>query len=113
MSQTPGIVELAEQAVRGLRIGATAGTVYLRIKLPRWWDWALGRDPADRDMTPIHQANADHIYATATSLRGLLIKMCQIIGTRSDVFPTPYVRTLSKAQDQVPARAFEVGIQVL
>ena len=107
MSQTPAIVELAEQAARGLRIGATAGTVYLRIKAARWWDWALGRDPADRDMTPIHQANADHIYATATSLKGLLIKMCQIIGTRSDVFPAPYVRTLSKAQDQVPARAFE------
>ena len=57
MSQTPAIVELAEQAARGLRIGATAGTVYLRIKAARWWDWALGRDPADRDMTPIHQAH--------------------------------------------------------
>ena len=39
-------------------------------------------------------------------LRGLLIKMCQVIGTRSDVFPAPYVRTLSQAQDRVPPRPF-------
>ena len=101
------ISQLLERAYRGSRIGYTAACVWLRIKIPRWWDRLLRRDPADRDMTPIHQRNADHIFHTATTLKGLLIKMCQIIGTRSDVFPPVYVKTLSKAQDRVPPRDFE------
>src|SRR5262249_40715963 len=53
-----------------------------------------------------HQRNADQIYRTATHLRGLLLKVCQVVGTRSDVFPPEYVRTLSRAQDRVPPRPF-------
>jgi predicted unusual protein kinase regulating ubiquinone biosynthesis (AarF/ABC1/UbiB family) len=96
-----------ERVARGAQIGTSAAQVYLRYKLPRWYDRALGRDPKSRDMSAVHQRNADQIYALATRLRGLLIKMCQVIGTRSDVFPPEYVRTLSKAQDAVPPRAFE------
>ncbi len=96
-----------ERLYRGSRIGWTAACVYLRIKLPRWQDRLLRRDPKLRDMTPVHQRNADHIFHTATRLKGLLIKMCQIVGTRSDVFPPAYVKTLSKAQDRVPPRGFE------
>ena len=95
------------RVVRGLRIGATAALVYLRLKIPRWLDRLRGRDPGQRNMTAIHQANAEHIFATASDLKGLLIKMCQIIGTRSDVFPAPYVKTLSQAQDRLPPRPFE------
>ena len=97
----------ARRAYRALRIGYTAGCVWLRYKLPRWWDRLRRVDPDARDLTAIHQLNADQIFETATSLRGLLIKMCQIIGTRSDFFPPPYVKTLSKAQDRVPPRPFE------
>jgi aarF domain-containing kinase len=32
--------------------------------------------------------------------------VCQVVGTRSDVFPPEYVRTLQRAQDRVPPRAF-------
>ncbi len=99
--------KLAERAYRSLRIGFTALCVWMRLKLPRVWDRLLGRDRAERDMTPFHQRNADQIFHTATQLRGLLIKMCQVVGTRSDVFPPPYVRTLSQAQDRLPPRAFE------
>ena len=91
---------------RAGRIGHVAGSVYLRYKLPGWYDRALGRPKDARDLTRVHQANADQIFRTATQLRGLLIKMCQVIGTRSDVFPPPYVHTLSKAQDRVPPREF-------
>jgi predicted unusual protein kinase regulating ubiquinone biosynthesis (AarF/ABC1/UbiB family) len=100
-------VEL-ERAVRGAQIGYTAVCVWLRIKLPAWWDRLLGRTPDARDLSAIHQRNADQIFATATRLRGLLLKVCQVVGTRSDVFPPEYVRTLQKAQDRVPARPFEV-----
>ncbi|MBW2280589.1 MAG: AarF/ABC1/UbiB kinase family protein [Deltaproteobacteria bacterium] len=92
---------------RSARIGYTAACVWLRYKGPRWWDRALGRDPDARDLTRVHERNAEQIFETAVHLKGLLIKMCQVIGTRSDFFPPPYVKTLSKAQDQVPPRDFE------
>src|SRR5262244_3653952 len=99
---------LLERALRTSRIGYTAGCVWLREKIPSWWDRARGRDPEKRNYSRIHQRNADQIYRTATRLRGLLLKVCQVVGTRSDVFPPEYVRTLQRAQDRVPPRAFEV-----
>jgi predicted unusual protein kinase regulating ubiquinone biosynthesis (AarF/ABC1/UbiB family) len=98
-------VEL-ERALRTTRIAWTALCVWLREKLPTWWDRWRGRDPAKRDFSAIHRRNAEQIYRTATSLRGLLLKVCQVVGTRSDVFPPEYVRTLQRAQDRVPPRAF-------
>jgi ubiquinone biosynthesis protein len=46
------------------------------------------------------------IFDTAIELRGLLIKMCQVIGTRSDIFPPEYVQVLSTCHDRLPPRDF-------
>ncbi|HXX49492.1 MAG TPA: AarF/UbiB family protein, partial [Myxococcota bacterium] len=105
-------VEL-ERVSRATRIGFTAVCVWLREKLPQWWDRARGRDPEARDYSRIHQRNAEQIYRTATRLRGLLLKVCQVVGTRSDVFPPEYVRTLARAQDRVPPRPFAVIREVV
>ncbi|MGH7291390.1 MAG: ABC1 kinase family protein, partial [Myxococcota bacterium] len=90
------------------RIGYTALCVWLRVQIPTRFDLLLRRDPKARDRTRVHQRNADQIFRTAVRLRGLLIKVCQSVGTRSDVFPPQYVRTLQQAQDRVPPRPFEV-----
>jgi predicted unusual protein kinase regulating ubiquinone biosynthesis (AarF/ABC1/UbiB family) len=97
-----------ERVSRASRIGYTALCVWLRVQTPTRWDRLLRRDPGARNWSGIHQRNADQIFRTATSLRGLLIKVCQVAGTRSDVFPPEYVRTLQQAQDRVPPRSFEV-----
>ncbi len=97
-----------ERVSRASRIGYTALCVWLRVQIPTRWDRLLRRDPGARSWSRIHQRNADQIFRTATELRGLLIKVCQVAGTRSDVFPPEYVRTLQKAQDRVPPRSFEV-----
>jgi predicted unusual protein kinase regulating ubiquinone biosynthesis (AarF/ABC1/UbiB family) len=97
-----------ERFTRATRIGYTAACVWLRVQVPTRWDRLRGRDPGARDWSRIHQRNAEQIFRTAMRLRGLLIKVCQVAGTRSDVFPPQYVRTLSRAQDRVPPRAFEV-----
>ncbi len=101
------IGEAVERVVRSTRIGYAAACVWLRYKLPSWLDRLSGRDPKDRNLDGIHQKNADQIYRTATELRGLLIKMCQVIGTRSDVFPPAYVKTLSQTHDRLPPREFD------
>lgn len=102
-----------ERGVRATRIGYTALCVWLRVQIPTRWDRALRRDPKARDWSRIHQRNADQIFRTATRLRGLLIKVCQVAGTRSDVFPPQYVKTLQQAQDRVPPRPFEVVRRVV
>ncbi len=96
---------LFERAYRALRIAWVAVSVYLRYKIPRSWDRLLRREP--RDLTEVHERNADQIFNTAIRLKGLLIKMCQVIGTRSDVFPRPYIKTLSQAHDRLPPRPFD------
>ena len=104
---------IAERLYRNARIGWTALCVWLRYKTPQWWDRLLRRDPAQRDMAAIHQRNADQIFDTAVSMRGMLVKMCQVVGTRSDVFPPQYVKTLSQCHDRLPARDFETIKQVV
>ena len=88
------MLKLLESFYRANRIGYTAICVWLRYKMPKWYDQLRGVDPDDRDMSRIHQRNADQIFNAAVSMRGMLIKMCQVIGTRSDVFPAQYVKTL-------------------
>ena len=98
---------------RRIRIGWTALCVWLRYKLLMWWNQARGRDPDPAALHRMHQRNADHIFNTAVSLRGMLVKMCQVIGTRSDIFPREYVDTLAKCQDRLPPRPFDTMRQVV
>jgi predicted unusual protein kinase regulating ubiquinone biosynthesis (AarF/ABC1/UbiB family) len=51
-----------------------------------------------------HARFAEDLYRLATDLKGVYIKTGQFVGTRSDVFPEAYVRSLSRLQDRVPAR---------
>lgn len=95
-----------DRVYRSGRIGFTALCVWLRYKTPSWYDRLRGADPDARDKSGIHARNALQIFNTAVSMRGMLIKMCQVVGTRSDVFPPEYVHKLSECHDRLPPRAF-------
>lgn len=96
---------------RSTRILRVAATVYASYKVPELVAWTLGRtnghapDRAARAET--HRRNAQLVFDTAIELRGLLIKMCQVIGTRSDIFPPEYVKVLQQCHDRLPPRPFE------
>lgn len=100
-------MNLAERAYRTGRTAVLAARVYGSYKLPRWFDRARGRNPDDRDLSGVHDRNAWMIYRNAIALRGLMIKLAQVIGTRSDVFPPQYVKVLSQCHDAVPPRSWE------
>ena len=55
-----------------------------------------------------NRTSASSIYEAAVELGGMILKGCQFIGSRSDVLPPEYVEVLSRLQDRVPARPFEV-----
>jgi predicted unusual protein kinase regulating ubiquinone biosynthesis (AarF/ABC1/UbiB family) len=96
---------------RSARILRVAAAVYASYKIPELVSWTLGRrngHPPDRGArAALHRRNASRIFATAVELRGLLIKMCQVIGTRSDIFPPEYVKVLAQCHDRLPPRPFE------
>jgi ubiquinone biosynthesis protein len=96
-----------ERVTRTARTAVLAGRVYASYKLPRAFDRIRGRDPGKRDHSAIHERNAWMIYRNAIVLRGLMIKLAQVIGTRSDVFPPEYVKVLSQCHDAVPPRPWE------
>jgi ubiquinone biosynthesis protein len=102
---------------RTARILRVAATVYASYKVPELVSWTLGRangrGPSRTARTALHRRNAKRIFDTAIELRGLLIKMCQVIGTRSDIFPPEYVKTLSQCHDRLPPRPFaEIRAQI-
>ncbi|MFN2376754.1 MAG: ABC1 kinase family protein [Candidatus Binatia bacterium] len=45
---------------------------------------------------------------TAVRMEGLLIKVCQFMGSRADVLPARFIEVLAELQDRVPARPWSV-----
>ena len=99
-------MRLAVRLYRSLRIGGTAAAVYLLYKVPAWGRRLLGRPEPER-LTATHERAARLVLATALSLRGMLIKFCQVVATRADVFPPPVIEILKQCHDAVPAHGFD------
>lgn len=79
--------------------------------LQRAISWTLsgstwGRGVAERRWARVHAANARRFYLGATRLRGVYVKLGQMLSTLGTFLPEAYVRELSKLQDRVPPRAF-------
>lgn len=99
-------VGLFERARRAARIARAAVVIWAVYKIPDYARRALGRpEPAHQDAT--HERAAREALATALSLRGVVIKACQVIATRADVFPPPFIEILKQCHDAVPPRDFE------
>src|SRR5476651_1174319 len=100
-------MHLVERVTRTARTAVLAGRVYASYKVPRVIDRIRGLDPDKRDYSAIHERNAWMVYRNVVKFRGLMIKLAQVIGTRSDVFPPQYVKVLSQCHDAVPARSWD------
>src|SRR5258705_194732 len=102
-----------ERVSRTARTPVLAARGYPVYKVPRSIDRIRRIDVDKRDYSSIHERNAWMIYRHAIRMRGLMIKLAQVIGTRSDVFPPEYVRVLSQCHDAVPARSWAEISRVL
>ena len=94
------------RAYRVLRVLWAVGNV-----LPRY-GWLLlltrmGRNPPESAWQRTHQTAAESLRDLALSLKGALIKIAQIAGSRADLLPRPFIDTLSQFHDAVPARPLE------
>jgi predicted unusual protein kinase regulating ubiquinone biosynthesis (AarF/ABC1/UbiB family) len=90
-------------------VARLAARLYLLYKLPEWGRRLRGRPkPTDKELAPLHAKAANHILATALRMRGVIIKTCQAVATRSDVFPPEFVERLKECHDAVPPKPFGV-----
>lgn len=106
-------MNIGERLYRTGRTAILAARVYASYKLPRLADRIRARDPNKRDLSKVHEHNAWMVYRNVIALRGLMIKLAQVIGARSDVFPPEYIKVLSQCHDAVPPRAWETMAPVL
>ena len=97
---------LGERAYRVRRIASTFGRIYMGIKAHQVLARHIEPDEMQRRWQRFNRRSAEAIFDTAVELRGLVLKGCQFIGSRSDVLPPEYTEVLSRLQDRVPPRPF-------
>ena len=77
---------------------------YLKIKvLSRFF----GPSYAKRKLPQVHRRNAARVETTVLTLRGLFIKVGQLISIMTNFLPEEFRKPLERLQDQVPPRPFE------
>jgi len=74
--------------------------------------WILFGRPAARSEEH-HQRRADRLRGRIASLGPTFIKLSQLLSSRADILPEPYLSQVSKLQDQVPPDSAEQIIRVV
>ncbi|HIG72413.1 MAG TPA: AarF/ABC1/UbiB kinase family protein [Myxococcales bacterium] len=102
-------MNLATRARRTIKVSWTAGIIYSSYKIPSVMRQLTGRPPLkDDELSSRHEKTALRILDLALDMRGVMIKMCQAMATRSDVFPPEFITHLEQCHDAVPAKSFGV-----
>ncbi len=102
-------MNLATRARRTIKVVWTAAIVWLSYKIPSLVRKLTGRPPRTNDeLSARHEKTAQRMLALALDMRGVMIKMCQALATRSDVFPPEFITHLKQCHDAVPPKPFDV-----
>ncbi len=93
---------------RTYRVATTAVRLWSMYKLPSTARRLAGRPPRSEDeLAPVNEQASEILLRLAFDLRGVIIKTCQTIATRSDRFPPSFIERLKQCHDAVPAKEFE------
>jgi ubiquinone biosynthesis protein len=68
---------------------------------------ALSPAAAERALQKLHERSAERLYALCIELRGGVLKVGQFASSRMDLLPEPYIVSLARLQDSVPAIPLE------
>ncbi len=91
-----------------------AAVVWSSYKIPSVARKITRRPPrTDAELSLLHEKTAKRILALALDMRGVMIKMCQALATRSDVFPPELIEHLKQCHDAVPPKPFDIVRQVV
>ena len=93
---------------RGYRFATAAARIYAMYKVPEVARRVAGKPKrTESELSAINDAASQVLLDLALDLRGVLIKVCQAIATRSDRFPPSFIDKLKQCHDAIPARPFE------
>lgn len=106
-------LDVARRARRSARVIRTGARIYLRYKRTQRRVRKFDQASTDAAWGQAHERAAEDLYRLAIDLKGMLIKAGQFIGTRADLAPEAYVRSLSRLQDAVPPRPASVARQTI
>lgn len=96
------------RARRFLGVARLVVLVYTDYKTRQVWGRLTGRG-ARRDWYDAQNDRASRrLRDTAVRMEGLLIKVCQFMGSRADVLPPRFIEVLGELHDRVPARPWSV-----
>jgi predicted unusual protein kinase regulating ubiquinone biosynthesis (AarF/ABC1/UbiB family) len=94
---------------RSYRVATAAARVYAMYKLPDMARRAAGKPKrTELERAAIDERASQVLLDLAVDLRGVLIKVCQAIATRSDRFPPSFIDKLKQCHDALPPRPFDV-----
>jgi predicted unusual protein kinase regulating ubiquinone biosynthesis (AarF/ABC1/UbiB family) len=94
---------------RSYRVATAAARMYAMYKVPDLARRASGKPPRKEDeLAETNERASQILLDLAFDLRGVIIKMCQGIATRSDKFPPSFVEKLKQCHDAVPTKPFDV-----
>ena len=88
-------MQLTTRIHRTLKVGWASAALWSMYKIPSYARQLRGLPPrTEKELAPTHDRAATRILALALDMRGVMIKMCQAVATRSDVFPKEFVERL-------------------
>jgi ubiquinone biosynthesis protein len=102
-------MNLATRARRTITVSWNAAVVWSSYKIPSVARKLSGLPPrTNHQLSERHEKTARRILALALDMRGVMIKMCQALATRSDVFPSEFITHLKQCHDAVPPKPYDV-----
>ncbi|MCS5635768.1 MAG: AarF/UbiB family protein, partial [Myxococcota bacterium] len=106
-------MEIATRIRRSIKVAWTAVVVWGMYKIPGWLRKLGGRETTPEQFSVIHQRAAKRVLALALDLRGVMIKLCQAVATRADIFPKEFIEELKQCHDAVPPKSFDAVRRVV
>jgi aarF domain-containing kinase len=100
-------VRTSEPIQRSIYFWTHAGPIVFHYKFAQWW-LSTVKYPNDIDQRhavyeKLHNEYAPATYKIILHLRGLYVKMGQILSSRPDFMPIQYIQYFTKLQDSIPA----------
>jgi predicted unusual protein kinase regulating ubiquinone biosynthesis (AarF/ABC1/UbiB family) len=97
----------AGRRFRLLAVYRTAAVVLASYGLHAVAGRLRGAEWADAELPRVHRANARRVLATILEVRGLFIKVGQLVSVLSSVLPADFRDELAELQDRIPPRPWE------
>lgn len=94
----------SEAVRRAARFWVKIGPVVAHYKFTRWWLRTNKADLEHRDAVygRLHEKYAPITMQVALDLKGLYVKLAQVVSSRPDFVPLPYIQLFVAAQDSLP-----------